>query len=181
MSFQFCLLRSQFRDEPFFGAPSEEGKRGRGTEKTPAVIAMSLDEEGHPEYVKIQVVENVDGATIVEMAQETITAGSTISTDGLSAYNALNEAGYDHQGEKFDPENNPKHLHWVHVVISNLKALIMGTYHGLDKKHLQRYFDEFCWRFNRRRFGNQLFNRLLEACASTTTITYEQLIVASLA
>ena len=163
-------------DEAFFGAPGENGKRGRGTEKTPAVIALSLDEDGRPEYVKIQIVENVDGDTIAEMAKETIKPGSTISTDGLNVYNALNAAGYEHQGDKIDRENNPKHLHWLHVIISNLKAFIIGTYHGLDKKHLQRYFDEFCWRFNRRRFGNQLFNRLLIACASTGTITYAQLV-----
>ena len=84
-------------DEAFFGGPSEGGKRGRGTEKTPAVIAMSLDKEGCPEYVKMQVVENIDGATIVEVAKETITPGATISTDGLSVYNALSEAGYEHQ------------------------------------------------------------------------------------
>lgn len=143
-------------DDAFFGAPGEDGKRGRGTKKTPAVIAMSLDEEGHLKYVKMQVVENVDGATIAETVKEMVTLGATINTDGLSAYNALSKAGYEHNSEKFTPENNPKHLHWLHVIISNLKALITGTYHGLDKKHLQRYFDEFCWRFNRRRFGNQL-------------------------
>jgi hypothetical protein len=58
----------------------------------------------------------------------------------------------------------------------NLKASIAGTYHGLDKKHLQLHLDEFCYRFNRRHFGNQLFNRLLGVCASTATITYEQLV-----
>jgi len=163
-------------DDAFFGAPGEDGKKGRGTEKTPAVVAMSLNEEGHPEYVKIQVVEQINGVAITEMANDTIAPGATIRTDGLGAYKALNKASYEQQGEKFDPENNPKHLHWLHVIISNLKAFIVGTYHGLDKKHLQRYFDEFCWRFNRRRFGNQLFNRLLQACASTTTITYTQLV-----
>ena len=168
-------------DEAFFGAPTENGKRGRGTEKTPAVVAMSVNEEGHPEYVKIQVLEQVNGAAILEMANDTIAPGATIRTDGLNVYTSLNKAGYEQQGEKFDPENNPQHLHWLHVIISNLKACIIGTYHGLDKKHLQSYFDEFCWRFNRRRFGNQLFNRLLEACASSTTITYLQLIGADLA
>ena len=168
-------------DDAFFGAPGESGKRGRGTNKTPAVIAVSLNEEGHPEYVKMRVVESVDGATIVETAKETITPGAMISTDGLNVYNALNDACYEHQGEKVDPKNNPQHLHWLHVIISNLKAFIMGTYHGLDKKHLQRYFDEFCWRFNRRRFNNQLFNRLLKACVSTETITYAQLVGAEIA
>jgi transposase-like protein len=163
-------------DDAFFGAPDEGGKRGRGTSKTPAIIALSLNEEGQPEHVRIEVVDNVDGVSIVEMAQETINSGAAIRTDGLSTYNALNKEGYKQQGEKFDPENKPEHLHWLHVIVSNLKTFILGTYHGLGKKHLQRYFDEFCYRFNRRRFGNQLFNRLLNACASTATITYAQLV-----
>jgi transposase-like protein len=163
-------------DEAFFGGPGEGSKRGRGTEKTPAVVAVSLNEEGQPEYVKIQVLEQVNGASVVDMAKDTITPGATIQTDGLGIYRALNDAGYEQQGENFDPENSPQHLHWVHVVISNLKALMVGTYHGLGKKHIQNYFDEFCWRFNRRRFGNQLFNRLLAACTSSSTITYAQLV-----
>jgi transposase-like protein len=163
-------------DDAFFGATEEGSKRGRGTEKTPAIISLSLNEEGCPGFLKVQQVDHVDGATIADVAQETIAPGATIRTDGLSAYNKLNNEGYVQQGEKFDPKQKPEHLHWIHVIISNLKALIVGTYHGLDKKHLQRYFDEFCYRFNRRHFGKQLFNRLLEACVSTTTITYAQLV-----
>lgn len=158
-------------DDAFFGAPAEGGKRGHGTDKTPAIIAVSLDEEGKPEYVKIEAVDTVDGSTIVETAKEMIEPGSVIQTDGLPCYNALERADYEHR---------PEHLRWLHVVVSNLKTFIAGTCHGLDKKHLQRYFDEFCYRFNRRRFGNQLFNRLLAACVSTTTITYATLTGASL-
>jgi transposase-like protein len=163
-------------DDAFFGAHDEGGKRGRGTNKTPAIVELSLNEDNQPEHLKIQVVDNVDGATIADMAKETINAGAKVRTDGLNAYNTLKSEGYEHEKEKFDPKNNPEHLHWLHVMVSNCKAFIEGTYHGLDKKHLQRYFDEFCYRFNRRHFGNQLFNRLLDACASTTTITYAQLV-----
>jgi transposase-like protein len=163
-------------DDAFFGGPSEDGKRGRGTDKTPAIIAVSLDEDGNPKYVKIEVVEGVNGAMVVEAAKAMVEPGAVVRTDGLPSYNALKE-DYEHQSEVFDPEKRPEHLRWLHVIVSNLKAFIAGTYHGLDKKHLQRYFNEFCYRFNRRRFVNQLFNRLLSVCASmTTTITYAQLV-----
>jgi transposase-like protein len=163
-------------DDAFFGSPDEGGKRGRGTEKTPAIVALSLDEEGHPRHLKVEMVESVNGANILEVTKGAVAPGAKIRTDGLKAYNILNRGGYEQEGKKFDPKNDPAHLHWLHVIISNLKAFIAGTYHGLDKKHLQRYFDEFCYRFNRRHFGNQLFNRLLDACASSSTITYAQFV-----
>ena len=164
-------------DDAFFGASSENGKRGRGTDKTPAIIGVSLDNDGNPGYVKIEVVDNVNGVSVVETAQAMVEAGSEIRTDGLSSYNALKKEGYEHHPENFDPKNHPEHLRWLHVIVSNLKAFIAGTYHGLEKKHLQRYCNEFCYRFNRRRFDNQLFNRLLSVSISmTTTVTYAQLV-----
>lgn len=163
-------------DDVFFGAPAENGKRGRGTDKAPAIVVLSLNEEEQPEYVKVKIVDSVDSATITKVANTTVEEGTTIRTDGLNSYKVLDKEGYEHEGEKFDPENKPEHLHWLHVIISNMKAFITGTYHGLDKKHLQRYVNEFCYRFNRRRFGNRIFHRLLTLCASTSTvITYTQL------
>ena len=35
-------------DESFFGAPTEGGKRGRGTDKTPVMTGLSLDLQGRP-------------------------------------------------------------------------------------------------------------------------------------
>jgi transposase-like protein len=167
-------------DDTFFGASTENGKRGRGTDKTPAIVAISLDDEGHPEYVKVQIVDTVNGTTVTDVAKTTVQAGSTIRTDGLNSYKALNKEGYEQQAENFDPENHPELLHWLYVIVSNLKAFITDTYHGLDRKHLQRYVNEFCYRFNRRRFGNRIFHRLLTVCASTKTIiTYAQLVGAA--
>ena len=38
----------------------------------------------------------------------------------------------------------------MHHVISNFKAYIVGTYHGVTEDYLQSYADEFCWRYNHR-------------------------------
>ena len=38
-----------------------------------------------------------------------------------------------------------------------------GTFHGVSKDYLQKYLDEFAFRFNRRRWEGQLPFRLLEA------------------
>jgi len=163
-------------DDAFFGAPTEGGRRGRGTDKTPVIVELELDEQGRPMFIKAEVVEAVNGETIAEIAKRTITPEAEVHTDGLSPYEKLGSEGYKHHAEVFDPKKNPDHLHWLHTIISNMKAFIGGTYHGLDRKHLQRYLDEFCYRFNRRKFAGQLFNRLLSACIEGLSITYKQLV-----
>jgi transposase-like protein/ribosomal protein L37AE/L43A len=172
----YMLSRIVEIDDAYFGAPAEGGKRGRGTDKTPGVIALQVDDKGRPEFIKLSVVENLQGETLAGAIQGMVEAGSEVRTDGLSPYSKLSERRYDLKQINFDIGEAPEHLLWLHKVISNLKAFIAGTFHGLDKKHLQRYFDEFAYRFNRRKYGPQLFMRLVKACVSTETITYKQLV-----
>lgn len=164
-------------DDAFFGAPTEGGKRGRGTEQTPVLAGVSLNKQGAPQYVKMQVIPDVKGKTLVDFAQHHIESGATISSDAYRSYNALAKEGYDLQPLKFSVKDNPDHLKWLHTMISNAKAFIGGTFHGLAPKHLQSYLNEFCFRTNRRQFEGQLFNRLLTACVSTDTITYQKLTI----
>ncbi|SER64717.1 ISXO2-like transposase domain-containing protein [Nitrosomonas sp. Nm51] len=52
-------------------------------------------------------------------------------------------------------------LPWVHIAIGNLKAFLLGTYHGVSSGYLQEYLNEFCYRFNRRAWEAELPSRLL--------------------
>lgn len=54
-------------------------------------------------------------------------------------------------------------LKWVHIAISNVKRNLLGIYHKIKGKYLQLYLDEFCYKLNRRYFGNNLFDRLVVA------------------
>ena len=97
-------------DDAFFGAPTSNGKRGRGTDKSVVLVGLSLSEKGKPEFVKMQVVPNVKGETIAEFATKNIEQGSTISSDGYVSYNILDEKGFIHEGRICDPVSEPDHL-----------------------------------------------------------------------
>lgn len=71
--------------------------------------------------------------------------------------------------------NAVKVLPWVHALIANIKGNIRGVHHGVSPKHLPRYLSEYCYRFNRRFWESQMFNRILNACLSTSTITFAEL------
>jgi ribosomal protein L37AE/L43A len=57
-------------------------------------------------------------------------------------------------------------LPWVHRIITNLKAALVGVYHGVSSKYLSAYLAEYCYRFNRRQRRDRLQLRLLHACAA---------------
>lgn len=161
-------------DDAYFGGPGTGGKRGRGTSKAKVMIGVSLDEAGKPQFLKMDVVNNLKGETIKAFANQHIQAGSSISSDALRSYTVLEE-DYTLFAKAFDPQEDPEHLKWLHMAISNAKAFIDGTFHGLGPKHLQRYLDEFCYRFNRRFFHKQIFGRILSSCLATGPLTYAEL------
>jgi transposase-like protein len=162
-------------DDAFFGASSQGGKRGRGTDKTAVLVSVSLTDDGKPQYAKMEVVKNVDGETVSNFAENNISSGSEVHTDGYSTYSVLKDDGYSLVKKKYDPKNDPKHWHWTHIIISNAKSFIDGTFHGLDSLHLQRYLDEFCYRLNRRWNTDVIFTRLINACAKSCKVTYYEL------
>ena len=161
-------------DEAYFGGPGDSDKRGRGTSKTKVLVGLSLNADGSPKHAKMEVVTDIKGQTILDFARRNVETGSSISSDAFRSYNAL-QTEYQHEPTKYDLKENPDHLKWLHVIVSNAKAFVQGTFHGLDEKHFQRYLDEFCYRFNRRKFDGQGFFRLLNSCVQSQTICYNEL------
>ena len=149
-------------DDAYFGGPTAGKKRGRGTEKAKVFVALSLNERGNPCFLKMQVTPNIKQASVKKFARAAFADGSVIHSDGYRSYIPALE-GYTHEHRSYDPSSGL--LHWLHIVISNAKAFILGTYHGLPKKHLQSYLDEYSFRFSRRYFGGALLDRLVLAVA----------------
>ena len=160
-------------DDAFFGGSSDSGKRGRGTDKSVVLVGVSLDESRRPKFAKMQIVSDMKGETVKGFAKENFAPGAILTSDGYSSYKTLNK-DFEHSGEPQTPENS-EHLKWLHIIISNAKSFIQGTYHGLDSLHLQTYLNEFCYRFNRRKFSRQYFDRTLFACICASRLTYYEL------
>lgn len=144
-------------DDAYFGGPTTGKKRGRGTEKAKVFVALSLDERGNPGFLKMRVTPNIKQTSVKKFAHAAFADGSEIHSDGYCSYIPALDS-YTHEHKLYDPDSG--FLHWLHIVISNAKAFILGTYHGLSKKYLQSYLDEYSFRFCRRDFGAALLERL---------------------
>ena len=148
-------------DEGYFGSKRSGGKRGRGTTQNKVVVAISKTEVKEcPMYLRMQQVPNVKRVTLQEFIDSHVKDGSVVECDGYQTYTGLENVTVE--TKVYDSADGD--LHWLHTALSNAKAFLVGTYHGRCL-HLQSYLDEFCFRFNRRHSGSQLFARLVRAVA----------------
>jgi transposase-like protein len=158
-------------DDAYWGGKRHGGKRGRGAAaKYPFVAALETTEDGHPIHMKCSAVNGFRKQTIKRWAEKLLATGAHVVSDGLSGFEGIEAAGFEHEtivtgGGAASMEILA--LHWVNIILGNLKSSIHGTYHALNGEHLPRYLAEFNYRFNRRFKLDQLVDRLLWNAART--------------
>lgn len=168
----FLKLKTEVEvDETYVGG-HRSGKRGRGAEgKT--LVAVAVESNGKTMgRIRLNTIPSTSHDDLVGFIGGQIAPGSVIRTDGLPSYG--NITGYRHvPGKK--SKDNPDGLSRLHVVVANLKMWLRGTHNRFPAKHLQRYLDEFAFRFNRRWDVSCIFPTLVFRCLTTHTITYADL------
>lgn len=159
----------------------EPNKRGRGSERQAKVLVMVESEpsiespkKGKPNrkvgYLKMVVMEDLTSKSINKEVEKSVEKTATALTDGYRGYTKLKEKIANHE-IVIEPnkEKSAKVFPWVNRTISNAKKILLGIHHNcVNEQYMQNYLDEFCYKFNRRYFGNKLSERLLIAALETT-------------
>ena len=122
------------------------------------------------------MVDSISKEEIKRVVKKDIKENQMIKSDRYASYGVLEELSHDQKPEVVKGKKAHLVLKWVHILSSNAKAFIKGTYYcKYKKKHFQRYLNEFCYRLNRRKWQGEIFERLLNACLSSKGITYSEL------
>ncbi|RXK86248.1 IS1595 family transposase [Filimonas effusa] len=123
-----------------------EGKRK--AEKTP-VIGI-VERKG---MAYLQVAKDVTGGTLKGLVREAADRMSIIVTDSFSGYTGLRDQYIGHVTVNHSQNeyiSGIYHTNTVEGFFSILKRSILGIFHHLSVKHLQRYCDEISFRYNTR-------------------------------
>jgi hypothetical protein len=175
-SIGFTLEMNQFTGK------REELKRGKGSQKKAKVLVMAsfekvplqkLNEKKHKtsrkvKYLKMKVIEDLEATTINSEVENNIDPLTTVHTDMYKSYNKLPEIIQNHNKYNMQYNQADKVLPWVHKAITNSKNLLKAIHHCVWPDYLQNYLDEFCYKHNRRYFGEKVFDRALIAAVSFT-------------
>jgi len=143
-------------DETFVGGKNKnrhaakkvEFSQGRSVkDKTPVV---GMVERGGKVVAK--AAENTQSKTITPLMLQHVSKDATVYTDEWMGYNMVAKI-YDHEFIKHNEGeyvNGRIHTNTIEGFWSLLKRGIIGIYHFTSKKHLQKYVDEFVFRYNTR-------------------------------
>jgi hypothetical protein len=155
----------------------EQRRKLRVHKKTSFLMAVQEGQRGDPRFVTFEELESSFKEHVLPALQKRIAKGSRLKSDKAGVFVEAQKYGYRVHAVpmKTDPETAKEHLHWVYVLSSNLKRGLLSTYHGCSPKSRAAYLAEFAYRFNRRYWPHQAFDRLLFACLNASPVTLPEL------
>ncbi|MCG3166644.1 MAG: IS1595 family transposase ISNwi1 [Bacteroidia bacterium] len=148
-----------------------ENAQGRSVKDKTPVFGLLSDGK-----VCTSVVPDTKAQTLKPIISELVEKGAIMVTDEWTAYAGLSK-DYQHEVVKHksgEYVKNNLHTNSLEGFWSLLKRGIFGIYHQVSPEHLNRYCDEFSYRYNTRqlsdanRFNLSLFN-------ADERLTYKQL------
>lgn len=172
-------LSGTIEADEFYLGGERSGQRGRGAEHK-CKVAVAVERQGRKlGRLRLQVIECCSAEELTSFLKANITSGSQITTDGWSGYSPLQGEGFVHKTIiQSKAEDKESVLPGVHLVTSLFKRVILGTFQGrFDPQYLQRYLDEYVFRFNRRtcRSIGKRFWRIMQQAVQSAPITWQGL------
>ena len=148
-------------DEFEIGTP-QQGEQGRSKsdKKMRVVIAIEYrDGKSGRGYAK--VIEDYSAESLKPIFDVHINKDANIFADGWSGYKPLVE---DYPNLKQKLSEKGKNFKMIHIQIRNFKNWLRGVHSYCNKEYLQKYMDEYFFRFNRRNHRKSILDKVIERC-----------------
>lgn len=153
--------------------------------KNKFLVAIAVEIRGNGcGRIRLKRISDTSAKSLEGFVSKLIVRGTQVVTDGRWGYTGLPRLGYDYHPmvlARKGKDASTLLLPRVHRVASLLKRWLLGTHQGrFSGKHLDRYLDEFTFRFNRRASVHRgmLFYRLLQQAVATEPVTHRKIVTA---
>ena len=129
--------------------------------------------------VRIERIPNVRRDTLHDFIRRTVKdKAEAIYTDDLKSYIGIDDADTRHETVNHSAEEwvvGDVHTNSIEGVWSLFKRSIVGSFHKMSVKHMDRYPEELEWRFNNRN-NPYIFRDTLRRIMDTGSLTYRDLV-----
>ena len=121
--------------------------------------------------IRLAMIANNSAASIEAFVRTNVKRGTTLITDGHASFLGL-RGDYPHDPRVVGKMAAHVVLPWIHRVFALMKRWSLGTYHGLRRKHVDTYLEEFVFRYNRRFYRHVSFETLLGIASHHEPVSY---------
>jgi len=161
-------------DETYVGG--RKLRQGVGTGKRAKTVVLGMAERDG--RIHLQKLDNAKSQSIAPVLEDKLhPETATVVTDGNKLYRSLvpKEKHVEGVHKREIYRQGYTSTQTVENAFSLFKRGIVGSYHKLSADHLDRYLNEFCWRYNRRHSQPKLFDMALQNMADKKPLSYKKL------
>lgn len=158
-------------DETFVGGKAKNVHNGKPTPKKYPVIAL-IERNGE---MRVKHVADVTAKTVRKTLVTQVSRKSHLMTDDSLVYYWLGREFAKHDSvnhSKDEYVSGKAHVNTAESYFALLKRGIMGSFHSVSEQHLQRYADEFAFRWNHRKIDDVARANEIIKAASGKRLTY---------
>ena len=162
-------------DETFVGGlQSGKGRRPYSTTNK-SIVVGAVQRDGK---IRLEHIPNTRKATLHDFIRRTVKdEAQAIYTDEFLSYRGIGDEDTVHETVNHSMNEwvvGDVHTNSVEGVWSLFKRSIMGSFHQISAKHMDRYLEELEWRFNNRD-NPFIFRDLLLRVLDGEALRYEEL------
>ena len=152
----------------------ETGKVGRSyhSKKKKAVCAVEYTEAGGVKRMYIRKIDNYSSDELRGIFEKHISQEAEVLTDKWKGYRPLQD---EYNIEQIESKGGLA-FKKLHTMIRQVKSWIRTTYSNVSAHHIQRYFDEFCYRLNRSQTRDFVFTNLVDRMIVADKLYHRQII-----
>ena len=159
-------------DEFEIGTP-QKGQQGRSASKEKIRVVVAIEHRnGCAGRGYARVISDYSCESLRPIFDQHISSNAEVETDGWSGYKPLKKK---YSGLKQKLSDKGKNFKMLHIQIRNLKNWIRGVHSYCNKEYMNKYLQEYFYRFNRRNFRKSIFENIVGRMVHGNPITYAQI------
>lgn len=169
---QYPLEGEVHVDEFEMGTP-QAGEQGRSKSDKKVRIVIAFEyRKGKSGRGCAKVIQDYSTTSLKPIFDTHIKNDANILVDGWSGHKPLKE---NYPNLKQTLSNKGKNFKMLHIQIRNFKNWLRGVHSYCNKEYLQKYLDEYFFRFNRRNHRISILDKIIERCIMHKPMTMKQI------
>jgi transposase-like protein len=169
---QYPLEDEVHVDEFEIGTP-QAGEQGRSKSEGKVRVVIAFEHrDGKSGRGYAKVIQDYSAESLRPLFDHHIKNGAQVLADGWTGYKPLKE---DYPDLKQTLSDKGKNFKMLHIQIRNFKNWLRGVHSWCNREYLQKYINEYFFRFNRRNHRQSILDKIIERCVAHEPLTFEQI------